>query len=102
MSNLLRDPCGCATDDGLQVCMCEWHHEHPGEPVPDGGDDAAEVLRGEVKRLRAALSDVALRACQDRIASTIGRVNAVKRANFLRGALQRIQDAAHAAVDGGA
>lgn len=92
-ADLLVDPCGCASKKGLQVCLCEWHQEHPGEPIPVAPDP--EEQRDE---LLLVVKDLALRACQDRMASGIGREAATKRVRFLQSALQRIQDAAERAI----
>jgi len=55
-------------------------------------------LPREGDTLLKALEDIELRATQDKIASTIGRMSAIKRADFLQGALERIACAARAAI----
>lgn len=70
--------------------LCEWAPQnHPEQR-------ANKALIIAAPDLLAALEDVELRATQARIASTIGK--RVGKADFLRSELERIGDAARAAI----
>ena len=60
--------------------------------------DDYEKVKADRDALLAALDDAAMRACQDRIASGIGRRKATDTVRFLQGALERIQKAAESAI----
>jgi hypothetical protein len=81
----------------------ERHVYADGDPIADAvpglPDPAAELarLRASNAGLAAALADLDLRACQARIASNIGRPS-LKKADVLRGELERIQGVARAAL----
>ena len=83
---------------GLIAAVASVHPQGCRKSTDFDTEAANARLIASAPDLLSALEDVELRATQARLASAIGKKSGVKQADFLRGELDRIGQAARAAI----